>query len=597
MLLDLRSIAFPGTQFRSSFAQPASKGLHLCGQRGTVPPHTRIAYVWAMRIPNTGSPKIRIGPANSLPLGQKTEVPVEVSSADWKYVQRARKWTIEDAKGKQTELKVLKVGNERALEIELPEKSKSLTPGDYQLKADWDWTPFQTTGVLHLRPLSDFKDTKMDPTSQNVLLAQTGKVPITLRGDDFEFTKKVEIERIGDEFATPETVRFLLPKGPRLGPQESMDVQVDTGALNPGPYKLLITQQDGESHSVNVQVLAAAPKLDNLPILVNQGVSAQHYVLKGERLNLLAKLTAPNATLELGPAVAGGKERDVTVHLDGNSAPGMTTPIEADLADRGEKLKLAEALQITGPLPAIASSQLSLPKDLDVSLLPNEFPAGYTLTAILDVRNVEAKSQLRLACADDVGVHAALQVGAQSSSASLQKISQDQLFLSFDTSGFPAGCALTASLDNGRGGHSQPFTIARLIRLPRILSITPVVAAVVVSTQVAANGAAGSTVPTAGPRSFEITGYDLEMIGQLSWDAKAGVEVSGLPAAIPGQGQRQSLLVNLPDPPATGAPLYLWLRGETAARTTTIAMPSAPDPAALPGNPARATAAVSPTLH
>ena len=162
----------------------------------------------------------------------------------------------------------------------------------------------------------------MDPTSQNVLLAQTGKVPITLRGDDFEFTKKVEIERIGDEFATPETVRFLLPKGPRLGPQESMDVQVDTGALNPGPYKLLITQQDGESHSVNVQVLAAAPKLDNLPILVNQGVSAQHYVLKGERLNLLAKLTAPNATLELGPAVAGGMERDVTVHLDGNSAPG-----------------------------------------------------------------------------------------------------------------------------------------------------------------------------------------------------------------------------------------------------------------------------------
>ena len=71
----------------------------------------------------------------------------------------------------------------------------------------------------------------------------------------------------------------------------------------------------------------------------------------------------------------------------------MTTPIEADLADRGEKLKLAEALQITGPLPAVASSQLSLPKDLDVSLLPNEFPAGYTLTAILDVRNVEAKSQ------------------------------------------------------------------------------------------------------------------------------------------------------------------------------------------------------------
>jgi len=58
MVLDLRSIAFPGTQFRSSFAQPAQAGLHLCGQRGAVPPHTRVAYIWALRLPNTPSPAI-----------------------------------------------------------------------------------------------------------------------------------------------------------------------------------------------------------------------------------------------------------------------------------------------------------------------------------------------------------------------------------------------------------------------------------------------------------------------------------------------------------------------------------------------------------
>ena len=45
------------------------------------------------------------------------------------------------------------------------------------------------------------------------------------------------------------------------------------------------------------------------------------------------------------------------------------------------------------------------------------------------------------------------------------------------------------------------------------------------------------------------------MISQLSWDQNLGVDVSALPAAIPGQGQRQSLLVTLPDPPAPGAPL------------------------------------------
>jgi hypothetical protein len=198
-------------------------------------------------------------------------------------------------------------------------------------------------------------------------------------------------------------------------------------------------------------------------------------------------------------------------------------------------------------------------------LRPNEFPAGYTLTAVLDVRNVDAKSELRLACANDVGVDARLRIGAQDATSSLQRLSTDQLFLSFNTSSFPAGCTLAASVDNGRDGRSQPFTVARLIRLPEILSMTPLTAA---------NGTT-TPVPT-GLRAFEMTGDNLEMIGQLSWDQNLGVDVSGLPAAIPGQGQRQSMVVNLPDAPGPGAPLYLWLRGETASRATTITLPGAP---------------------
>ncbi len=578
MLLDLRSIAFPGTQFRSSFAQPAKTGVHLCGQRGTIPPHTRIAYIWALRVPDTGSPKIHFGPANSIPLGQKTPVPVEASAADWKYLQRARKWAIEDDQGHQTPLTVLKMGNEHDLEIDLPKAS--LQPGEYKLIGDWDWTPFQVEGVLHLRPLSDFKSAEVDAASQNTLLAHSGKVPIRLHGSDFEFTSKVELEKVGDEFATPDAVRFLLPKGARLGPQESLDVQIDTTALTPGPYKLLIAQQDGASHPVKLQVLPPAPLLTNLPILVNQGVSAQHYVLKGERLDLLAKLTAPDATLDLGQTSPGGNERDVTVHWNAARSSGAAIAVEAELTDRAAKLRLPDALQITGPLPAIASSQLSIPAGFDVALRPNEFPAGYTITAVLDVRNADAKSELRLACADDIAVHATLRIGAQDAVSSLQRLSSDQLFLSFDTGNFPAGCTLEASLDNGRAGRSQPFTVAHLIRLPRILSVTPVVSS-------------GALAVPAGLHTFEITGDNLEMIGQLSWDQNLGVDVTGLPAAIPGQGQRQSLLVNLPDAPLAGAPLYLWLRGETAARLTTITL-NPPPPA--PGNPARADS-TSPAVH
>jgi hypothetical protein len=85
------------------------------------------------------------------------------------------------------------------------------------------------------------------------------------------------------------------------------------------------------------------------------------------------------------------------------------------------------------------------------------------------------------------------------------------------------------------------------------------------------------------------------MISQLSWDQNLGIEVSTLPAAIPGQGQRQSLVVNLPDPPTAAAPLYLWMRGETTARATTATIANPPQQPA-PANPARALA-VSPIAH
>jgi hypothetical protein len=84
------------------------------------------------------------------------------------------------------------------------------------------------------------------------------------------------------------------------------------------------------------------------------------------------------------------------------------------------------------------------------------------------------------------------------------------------------------------------------------------------------------------------------MIGQLSWDKNAGVAITSLPSAIPGQGQRQSLLVNLPDQPSPGAPLFLWMRGETVPRATTATVDLPPTPA--PSNPARALA-VSPAIH
>jgi hypothetical protein len=560
MLLDLRSIAFPDTQFRPSFAQPLSgSGINLCGQQGPLPPHTRVAYLWASRIPNISTPTIRVGGANFVPATQKTPLPVEVPEPGWKYLDRAREWALVDNQ-KKVPISVVKLGNQHALEIDLTKAN--LSPGDYKLTAFWDWTPLQATATVHVLPLSDFKHAHLDPASQDHLLAKSGKVPVTVTGSDFEFTTKVEVQKLNDEFATPESVRFLLPKGLREGPQEHMDVQLDTQALDPGAYQLLISQQDGKSHPVEFKVLPNPPKIDNLPILVNQGAVTQHFVLKGERLDQLSKLEATGAVLTLSPPDSNRGERSLTVELKSSPRPGTALAVKAYVENRNEPLTLSDALRITGPLPVIASSKLSLPKGMVIAIQSGEFPAGYTLNAVLDVKNIERQSVLRLGCADGVGEQAALHVGEQANSWNLQQLSPDQLFLAFDTSRLPAGCSLQAVIDNGRDGSSQPFALAHILRLPQIDSLT-----------------VPDTPPQNGTRPYQLSGQNLEMIGKLGWDDPNGVPVDDPPTPLPGPGLKQSLQLMLPDPKDPASLLRVWLRGDKQSRETTVKAPRLPEQA------------------
>ena len=578
MLLDLRSIAFPDTQFRASFAQPLKDaGVNLCGQQGPTPPHTRVAYIWASRIPDAPLPAVEIGDASFIPKGQKTPLPVTVPDPSWKYLERARQWQLVDPQQKGFPVNVVKLGNQKALELDLTKGG--IPPGDYTLAGYWDWKHFEATGKVHVAELSDFSKARVRETSQSMLLAKSGKLPVTLEGSDFEFTTKVELQKLKDEFATPEDVRFLLAKGLRKGPQDHMDVQIDTNGLVPGAYELLISQQDGTPHPVNFEILPNPPQIGNLPIIVNQGVAAQHFVLKGERLGLIAKLEAPGAILSFdapasdspaaNPASPELTERSLTVELKTPPQPGTTLPVKAYLADRGEPLTFPAGLEITGPLPAIASSRLSLPTGMAIAVRSGEFPAGYTLNAMLDVKNIERSSVLRLACDEGVGEQTTLHVGEQNGSSNLQQLSQDQLFLAFDTSRMPAGCSLQAMIDNGRDGRSMPSTLAHILRVPQIDAFN-------FSAPLPENPGQN------GPRTYQLTGQNLEMIEKAGWDENTGVELTGLPAPLPGQGLKQSLEVVLPDPIGPQTVLYLWLRGDQKGRATTIQAPPAPAPVTPP---------------
>ena len=56
---------------------------------------------------------------------------------------------------------------------------------------------------------------------------------------------------------------------------------IDTQNLDPGNYQLLISQGDNKPYRIDFRVLSNPPKITNLPIIANEGVTTQHYVLKG----------------------------------------------------------------------------------------------------------------------------------------------------------------------------------------------------------------------------------------------------------------------------------------------------------------------------
>ncbi len=552
MAIQMKQIAFPKAEFRSSFVQPLpGEGMALCGNRGPAPPHTQVAFLWATRISNSRPPVIRIAETSTLAMGQKSPISVDANETDWKLVDRARKWALVSQDGKTSiPVSVSKALVGRVLEVDL--SHTDVPAGEYDLTAYWDWDQFSLHGEVGARPLGDFKSARLRPESQDQLIARAGKVPITVEGSDFEFVNKVELEKIDDRFNSAVPVPFVLPRGIRRGLQPRMDVQVNTIDLDPGDYRLLIAQVDGKAQPVDVKVLALPPRIDGLPLLVNVGDTNKPTALHGEHLDSVTKLEATKGSVELGPGTSS--ERKITLRMPADLEPGTRVGLKVYVKDMAQPLEFREAIKVVGPRPRILESKVSTPEGMEVSLHPGELPSGYFLSTMLRVKNVEAGSSVRLGCTTGTSSEVTVRIGEQLTGASLQQLAPDQLFLSFDSSAWPSGCIVTARVDGGSDGESEPFQLGRIVRVPKIENFR------LTSEEVAPGLYIGV-----------LTGQNLETIERTGWEAAHSNSVMGLPTPLPGEGQKQSLKIKLPWPsPAPHAPLYIWLRGTKQALATTI---------------------------
>ena len=179
---------------------------------------------------------------------------------------------------------------------------------------------------------------------------------------------------------------------------------------------------------------------------------------------------------------------------------------------------------------------------------------GSFVSGVIQVKSLIANSIIRIGCDRDGSRQLNIRVGEQSGSARVQQLNADQAFLSFDTGGWPTGCEIKATIDNGTEGTSDPYPLGLLLRLPSVDSFQWT-----------------DDISPSGFKTAILTGTNLETIGKAGMAADQGTAVEGLPVPVSNGGEKQTLKILLPFPPANPqAPLYVWLRGEAGGRLTTI---------------------------
>lgn len=563
LLGELHILLFPRAEFRAAFAQPLPKsGMDLCtGKPPASKQRTRVAYLWAVPVPNAEAPVMKLpAAAVHIPLGWKSTVNVTPATvSELKLLPRVREWDLASAKTNVAiPVKVAVGAKTDSLTVDLTRAK--LLPGEYHLVAKWDWSSTTVAGNVDLVNFGDYSAASLSTASRDQLVAGTGPVTLQLSGTDFEFANGVTLVRTAIRKPVSTGLDFSLPEGVAAGLQDSMTADVDTAHLAPGPYVLRLSQLNGKTRDIPVTVHPANPVLDDLPVRVNLGQAEQTIDLRGTSLDHIEKITSDDVAWTLAPPVTnstGTVEREATVHLDPKAKNGSVISGKIFVAGLEAPLEIPGLLRVAGPRPRIVSATKSFAQSGGVELREKEIPASSEVSFAIQGEHFDSHTRLHLQCEspDDTLQDLNLVPGERNGPNELEAAGDGTLFLSISAGSVgQSGCVLMATLTDADTGTSDAYSLGRVIRLPKIDNFT-------------------ITDEKLGDLLYAgiLTGQDLQTITKTGWDEKRPLPVQGIPTPVPGQPQEQTLKIAMPwPPPGPHALLYVWLSGETEARATSI---------------------------
>lgn len=563
LLGELHMLLFPRAEFRAAFAQPLpTKGMNLCtGKPPASKERTRVAYLWAVPVPNAEAPVMRLPTAAvHIPLGWKSTVDVTPATvAELKLLPRVREWDLASPKTNAVvPVKVAIGAKTDSLSVDLTHAK--LAPGEYHLVAKWDWSSTTVAGNVDLVNFGDYSAATLATASRDELVAGAGPVTLQFSGTDFEFVNGITLVRTVNRKAVSTALDFSLPEGVAAGVQDSMTADVDTVHLAAGAYLLRLDQLNGKTRDIPVTVHPANPVLDDLPVRVNLGQAQQTIDLRGTALDHIDRITSDDVAWTLAAPAAsstGTVEREATIHLDPKAKQGSVISGKIFVAGLEEPLEIPGLIRVAGPRPRILNATKSFAQSGGVELREKEIPANSEVSFAIQGEHFDSHSRLHLQCEspDDTLQDLNLLPGERNGPDELESSGDGMLFLSISAGNVgQSGCVLMATLTDADTGTSDAYSLGRVIRLPRIDNFT-------------------LTDEKLGDSLYAgiLSGQDLQTITRTGWDGKRPQPVQGIPTPVPGQPQEQTLKIAMPwPPPGPHASLYVWLSGETEARPTSI---------------------------
>jgi hypothetical protein len=556
LFLNLRTAMFPNTDFRSLFAQANREMMVLCGQREQHRPRTRLAYLWATKLPDLEEPKLSLGGTLYLPSNQKSTATLHT---DWPVsaavLSRARIWHLRHVAS--NDLYLVKVtptaSAARTIEIEIDPIRSEFPPGEYRLQAMWDWDELDVAGPVFFQPVGDLDGAALTAASRDRLVEGAGLVEIELEGADFAFVRRLTIDNRDDRSRTPVELEIAgAPRGAD-GTVRTLGAELDTRKLAAGLYTLKLHQTGDRISGFPVRVLPPHPVLSGLPLRANQGEAEQILTLRGERLDRIVAVESGLAGAEILSGTPA--ERTLKLRLPESAAKGQRLALSLRVEGLEAPLPVPGAIEVTGPRPRIVSVSASPQPQLGVEVSDSEMVAGVTRSYSLQVDGLDDTSRVYAECESGQTQLApvAVRPGEAGRGVTVQRAGPGSLFLTIEPGAFATpGCSLALRVRNDVEGDSQPYKLGAVIRLPRIERFE------------FADERAGEFLYYA-----TLHGADLDTIAKAGWSAEEGHSVAGLPTPDAAQPGRQTLRIVLPWPaPSPRAPLYIFLRGEGTGRRT-----------------------------